>query len=125
MGIAYVKTSQARQLHCPCSFFCGSQQRLAISFAEEGGLPPIAGRGQFPWSLPAPLPHPTIPQPLSQDISTELCRALPSSGPFIPLLAEFLFSFESVAFPVLCVLAQKHSASSKLCNNNDLTICWC
>lgn len=81
MGIAYVKTSQARQLHCPCSFFCGSQQRPAISRAEEGGLPPIAVGGQFPWSLPASLPHPTVPQPLSQGTSAELYQAVALLSP--------------------------------------------
>jgi len=73
MGIAYVKTTQARQLHCPCSFFRGSQQRLAIRLAGEGGLPLMAGSGRSHWSLLAPLPHPTIPLPPSQGTSAELC----------------------------------------------------
>lgn len=69
-SVAYEKTTQTRQLHCPCSFFRGSQQRCAICLAREGGLPLLSG------SLPVPSAHPTILLPPSQGTSAELCPVL-------------------------------------------------
>lgn len=97
-----------------------SRDLLSALLRREVYLP-LLGEG----NLPGASCMLTSPRHPSAALPGHIYRALPGSGPFIPLLAESLFSFESVAFPVLYVLAQKHSASSKLCNNKDLTICWC
>lgn len=122
MGIAYVKTTQARQFHCPCSFSRGSHQRLA----GERGLPLTAASGWSPWSLPAPLTHPTISLPQSQGTSAELHPAVtflsPSNRIFILFWVSclscplcfcsetccFFKALQQQAFDNLLVLSQVH-----------------
>lgn len=66
MGIAYVKTTQARQLHCPCSFFCGSQHRLASCLPGEPQQLAVS------WEPAHTLTHCSVPLPPSQGTSAEL-----------------------------------------------------
>lgn len=100
MGVAYVKTTQKRQLHCPCSFFHRSQQRFTICLTGEEGCCSSLRKGNCTRVYFCPYPNPL---PLCHGPSTHLQRALQNWGLFFffSLVTESLSSSESVAFPVL------------------------
>lgn len=69
--------------------------------AETCHLPCQGGRfTSHLWETACALSPPRRP---SATIPGHICRALPSGGSFLPPVAEFLSSFESVAFPVLYI----------------------